>query len=342
MYTGDIFALPPTGQDVIENASQTISQIEKIPHVQAASAETILPGSLQYQNHKGSWQILAINPDAEKEVTGVSATMTAGSYLVPTDTDQIILGKEIAGGPNSANDTFSLQGVHVGDQVIFGYGQTKKTFTVKGVFDAKFTNTNQRAFITQAAYAQINPTGANQATSIVVKLDTRSAQDQVLSELRAANIPATFASWQDAAGMINTVTDSFQSINVILSTVSVLIAAIAIFIVIYIEVVSKRKQIGILRAIGIRPYLIRTTYVLQTVIYSLCGALLGTGLFYAILIPYFKAHPFVLPIADVTLYAQPVDFTIRFQTIIIVAIVSGLIPAFFITRQKIVDAISGK
>ncbi|MFA6587477.1 MAG: FtsX-like permease family protein [Patescibacteria group bacterium] len=341
-YTGHVFITPKAGSDYIENVDQILNTIKSVPNVKAASSEMLVPGNLQYKNIKGTWQILAINPDLEKQATNVSEKMSAGSYLEASDTDQIIIGRQIAGGEGVEMDAFSFKGAQVGEKVSIIINGVAKEFTIKGIFYTKFLDADQRAFITSAALDNLVPNLRDKATSILIRAQKTGQENQIISSLQAQGIVGTFLSWKDAAGLMSSVTNSFLSINVIMSTVAVLIAAVTIFIVIYIDISSKRQQIGILRAIGIRPYLIRTTYVLQTLIYSVSGVLLGLIIFFAAIVPYFIAHPFALPIGDSVLVVDALDINIRILAIILVAVLSGLIPSIMITRLKILDAIWGK
>ncbi len=341
-YTSNIFMAPPDGDDAIKNTTEVLATIRTIPGVVAASAQMLVPASLKYQNKKGSWEVLAINPEDEASVTIVNTKMTSGSYLDENDDDQIILGRDIAGGHNGNSTSLSLDGVKVGDKITLTFDSQTKDFTVKGIFYAKFINTDQRAFITQKALHELNPSLDNLATSIIIKTTKKGNEPEVINQLKKTTLQGNFYTWEEVAGLMSSIADSFISINVILSTVAVLIAAVTIFIVIYIDLINKRQQIGILRAIGIRPYVIQTAYVLQSAIYSVSGVILGTGIFYGLLVPYFKAHPFSLPIGDASLIVNPADFTIRAEVIMWVAVVAGLIPAFLITRSKILEAIRGK
>lgn len=340
-YTGHIMITPKSGQDYIQNAEATADKIKKVENVIGVSSQAYVSGSLEYNGLKGSWPILAIDPAAEKTVTNVAEKMTSGEYLDAGDTDKIIIGRQIAGGENVEMDAFSFKGAKVGDKVILNLSQAKKEFVIKGIFYTKFIDTDQRAFITEKAWKELNPSAADTATSIIVRLDKRDGEEAI-AKFKAKGIDETFVTWEDVSGLMDTVTSSFLSINVLLTFVGTLIAATTIFIVIYIDINNKKRQIGILRAIGIKPYLIRTAYVIQTSIYSVSGVLLGSAIFFGILVPYFKAFPFVLPIGDANLVVNPADFIIRLETILIVAIGACLIPAFMVTRIKILDAIWGR
>ncbi|MFH1366912.1 MAG: ABC transporter permease [Patescibacteria group bacterium] len=340
-YTGHIMITPKAGQDFINNASAITEKILKTENVTGVSSQTYVSGSLEYNKIKGSWPILAIDPTQEKTVTNVAEKMTSGEYLDANDTDKIIIGRQIAGGQDVEMDAFSFKDAKVGDKVKLNLGQETRELTVKGIFYTKFIDTDQRAFITEKAWQEINPAAGDTATSIIVRLAKRDGE-QAIARMKAAGINETFVTWEDVSGLMDTVTSSFLSINVLLTFVGTLIAATTIFIVIYIDINNKKRQIGILRAIGIKPYLIRTAYVIQTSIYSVSGVLLGSAIFFGILVPYFNHFPFVLPIGDATLVVNPADFIIRLETILWVAIAACLIPAFMVTRIKILDAIWGR
>jgi len=340
--TGHVSITPREGHDFIGDTDAVLAKIKDVDGVKAASAQMIVSASLKYKNIKGSWRVLAINPSDEKKVTNVSQRMIKGSYLNPDDTDKIIIGRQIAGGADVEMNAFSFKGARVGDTVTLSFDNVKRDFKIKGIFYTKFIETDERAFITQKALEQLAPYYDGKATSIVIRIDKEGKEDSVISTMKSRGIDESFYTWKDLAGLMKTVTKSFLSINALLSFVGLLIAAVTIFIVIYIDISNKRQQIGILRAIGIKPYLIRATYVLQTVIYSVSGVLLGTGLFFSIIVPYFRSHPFQLPIGDAVLVINYADFVIRAEAVILVALLSGLIPAILVTRAKLLDEILGK
>jgi len=338
-FSGHLTIFPDSDQDFINNVDQLIADIKKISRVEAACPEILVQGTLKYKNIKDSWQILAIDPEKSKQVTNVQANITSGQYLDQDDKDSIIIGRQIAGGEGVEDNIFSFKDAVVGDKVTLSLAGVEKELIIKGIFYTKFINTDSRAFITEATLQEILPGFTNQANYINIRLDKKGNEDEVRNELAETGISGNIYTWQEMSGLMDQITDSFLSIDIIFTFVGMLIAAITIFIVIYIDISDKRQQIGILRAIGIKPYLIRGAYVIQTVVYSVAGILLGSILFFGIIVPYFNAHPFALPIGDSTLIIDWVDFVARFESVILVSILAGLIPAIHITRIKILDAI---
>jgi len=342
-YVGHVTIDLLEGHDVIGNIGTQLSTILKTPGVVGASAQTVVPASMKYKSITLSRQILAIDPDKERTVTNIATKMVEGLYLSASDTDGIMIGKQIAGGTDTEQNATSFKGAHAGDTITMTLANgVSKTFTIRGIFDTKFINADVRTFMTRAALEELNPAVDDSATGIIIRIDKKGNEQKVIDALKANGVIGTFGTWEDDTGLMKSITKSFLSINVLMSVVGVMIAAITIFIVVYIDIINRKRQIGILRAIGIKAWIIRVTYVLQSAVYSFFGVIVGTGIFFGAIVPYFIAHPFSLPICDATLIINPADFVIRAETIMLVAILSGLIPAIFVTRMKILHAILGK
>lgn len=341
-YTGNIMLAPKEGQEFFTDTNSIMSKIDNVSGIEGKSSQLIIPANLKYKNKKGNWQILAIDPEAEKSVTNISEKMIEGSYLSADDNDGIIIGRQIAGGKDVEMNAFSFKGAKVGDKVTLAFDSISKDYTIRGIFYTKFINTDQRAFVTKKSVEKLNTLFKDKTNNIILKISKNASEKKVINELKEEGIDANFYTWNEVAGLMTTVAKSFLSINVLMTVVGIIIAAVTIFIVVYVDISNKKQEIGILRAIGIKPYIIRTNYVLQTVIYSCLGVIVGTGIFYAILVPYFQHRPFELPIGDVILAVDYFDLVIRGEAVILVGILSGLIPGFMVTRIKLLDAIWGR
>ncbi|MBU1671970.1 MAG: hypothetical protein KKF41_14030 [Actinobacteria bacterium] len=341
-YTGNITLTPADDGKMFEDASPVLREVEKNPEVTAAAAELVIPATLQYGEQKGDWKVTAIDPEREKNATTISRKMVEGAYLEPGDADGMIIGSEVAGLDSQDGDDRGLRGIRVGDTVTATVDELPaRDLTIRGIFRTRFNRTDDRAFVTTAA-VDLFPQMKGKATQIIVRTRKNGGEDAVVAELKAAGVPATFLTWEQAAKGMQSITDSFVTINALLTSVGFIIAAVTIFIIIYVDISNRRQEIGILRAVGVKGYLITWTYVLQAAVYSFCGVVLGTALFFGVIVPYFRIHPFRLPIGDVNLAVVPVDYVWRSLSVVFVGMLSGLIPALIITREKILDAILGR
>ncbi|HUV52957.1 MAG TPA: ABC transporter permease [Dehalococcoidia bacterium] len=128
-------------------------------------------------------------------------------------------------------------------------------------------------------------------------------------------------------------------VEVILQVVALIVAAITIFIVTYVDLANKRRQIGIERAIGITPSAIVLSYIFRAVVYAVVGIFAAALIFIYVVVPLEARHPFHFPFGDVFLPVN-ISYLIRSALILCgVAIVSAFIPSFNTIRVKIIDAI---
>ena len=339
---GDVTVSALPGRDFLDGVSAKVAAISKLPGVKAVSDQTLVPGSLKLGAVQGNYGIYSVDPVLDSKTHIISKHMSYGSYLSPGDTDKIIIGRQVAGGPKVELNSTSLKGAQVGDKVVLSTNAFSKVFTVKGIYFTKDMMSDYNVYITNSALNKLAPQMADRATKIIVRTDKPELENQVIKEIKKADLGVTVSPWQDSAGVAKSVTSSFITINALLTTVGFLIAAVVIFIIIYVEINHRRQEIGILRAIGIKSYLIRTTYVFQAIVYSVLGVGLGLAIYFGIIVPYFNWHPFAIPIGDVKLIANAADFNARAWSVVLVAIISATIPSILVTRAKILDEIAGR
>jgi putative ABC transport system permease protein len=339
--SGEITMLPAEGSDYITDWRSVTDDIIRVEGVRAASPRLQIPSYLKRGDTQGSWDVVAVVPEEEQAATSIPSSMVEGSYLEPGDTDGIVLGRQVAGGGDVEQGSSSLQGARVGDIITVSFGEAHRDFVVRGIYKTKFFQADQRAFITREGLHELDPSLDNLASNVLIRT-TPKEEEEVLARLEESGIPGSFEGWQASAGTVKSITSSFSTINALLTIVGFIIAAVTIFIIIYVDISNNRQQIGILRAIGVKSYLVRITYIFQTVIYSLMGVLLGSLIFFAILTPYFRIHPFSLPIGDVNLVVNYTDFTSRAEGVILVSVLAGLIPAIIVTRARLLDEIRGR
>ncbi len=119
-------------------------------------------------------------------------------------------------------------------------------------------------------------------------------------------------------------------------------ASITIFIVIFINALSRRRQIGILKAIGISSRAIEYAYVVQAAFYTLVGSLIGVVITVYLLVPYFNENPIDFPYGDASLSVSSEGIIIRLITIFSITLIAGFIPAWLIAKQNTLNSILGK
>jgi putative ABC transport system permease protein len=340
--SGNIIVQAAGEVPAIGNVSELVSQIESLNGVQAACARNSLGADISYEGERATTSVYAIDPEQDSKVFQISQDIIEGSYLSPEDTDQILLGVQIAGNDRKNLELYSssLQSVHAGDQVTVKYaGGVEKQYTVKGIFYTELVQSDLRSYITEKEFETMNPLTKGSASAIYVKTKDNVKLEPVIEEIKGVRPGLKFQTWEDVEGFLRSMTDSFKQIIVILRVIAFIVAAITIFIVTYVDLVNKRRQIGIERAIGITGASIILSYIFRAIIYAIVGILAAALIFVYIVVPVEARTPFHFPFGDVLL---PISITYLITSGLIlcaVATVSAFIPAWQTIRIKIIDAI---
>jgi putative ABC transport system permease protein len=269
--------------------------------------------------------------------------MAEGQYLGDGDTGVIVIGKLVAGHEDKSEDLMpSLGGVTTGDtiDVEFTNGITH-TFRVKGIFETKSYLVDPTVYITWNELESIKGQSVDQATSVLIKTIPGEDEREVKFSLIGMGIQEEIKTWQDLLGKaFAQVVQSYAIINNISTIVSLVIAIVVIFIVIMIKTINNRRQIGILKAIGIHRTIITFSYVFQVTLLSLMGILFGLLILFAMNL-YFSVYPIVFPDGDIRPAFTVTDLATNAVLLFIASTIAGFLPAWRIAREDIMTAMKG-
>lgn len=348
-YTSHVMVAPqqePTPKQFINSETLLRSQIETIPGVVGTARTYLTAGSISFDPQKNgvykrvSAQIIGIDPSDSAKILTVKDYVVAGKFLDDEDTDQIVLAAALAGGYDlpEPND---LGGAKPGDkvQVVYGNG-VERTYTVKGITNILFGPALTNAYIT-GKEADSVLSASDQASQILVRVDDRNRADYFKERLKSYLPNLHVQTYLDLITAIKPVLDAFKFVALIVSVISVLVAAITIFVMIYINAVSKRRQIGILKAVGIKENIIIFSYVFQSLFYVFCGICFGLLFVFGILQPILGAHPIMLPFGPLHLIFGSVLVIESIAGFLIAGFLAGYVPSRLVAREDILKAIWG-
>ncbi|MBN2098864.1 MAG: ABC transporter permease [Dehalococcoidia bacterium] len=333
-----------TGESpVLFQAQELVDAIENVDGVAAVCARNNLGAEIHYESETFATGVYAIDPEKDDQVFQIHEAVIEGEPLEPGDVGQILLGAQVAGAEREDLELYasSLKTVHAGSTVVIDYvNGVEREYTVKGIFFTEFVQSDIRAYITEDdLHTMVPPQLHDTATSIYVKLEKGVDRSQVVNEVLAMRSGLKYQTWEDALGVLKSMTKSFDQIIVILRVTALIVAAITIFIVTYVDLVNKRRQIGIERAIGITSSSIVASYILRAIIYAAFGILAAALIFRYIVVPIEAQHPFHFPFGDVMLAVDVPELVSSAFILCGVAIASAFVPAYQTIRTKIIDAI---
>ncbi|TET23168.1 MAG: ABC transporter permease [Candidatus Stahlbacteria bacterium] len=217
----------------------------------------------------------AIDVEREKDFVDLSGEpyLVRGSYLEPND-EAILIGKGLA----------EELGFSVGDSLViitadaFG-APSGANLTVKGIIEIGQPNLDDNAFyIPLAAGQQLLDLGGR-AAEVLVLLDARDNSEKVASRWQAEAGDAMglqFVPWQqdDVLGFLHVVFRIYWVIYAII----LLIASATIINTMLMAVFERMKEIGILKAMGMRGNRILWLLTAEASMIGLFGALIGAVL----------------------------------------------------------------
>jgi len=134
----------------------------------------------------------------------------------------------------------------------------------------------------------------------------------------------------------------FMVVGDILGGASVVVSLVTIFIIIYINALTRRRQIGILKGIGISPLALEFSYIFQAFFYVFIGTVLALLIIFVGIKPYLDAHPIITPFADIVLVADLPAVIGKCLLVILSTLFSALFPARVIIKQNTLNAILGR
>ena len=343
-YSSDIVVESNTANPLIGNIEDTMRRIDAIEGVVAATPRNSLGAEFIYENERTNAMVYGIQPETENNVFTIRKSMVEGSFLSPNDTDEIVLGIQLAGAdkPNLELYARSLLTVHAGDEITLIYSNgVQKQYKVKGIFYTQFLQTDAEAFVSQAEMQSVNPATTNSADTIYVKVKNDNDIPSIMEKVNAIESGLKVLNWKDYAGIVRSLTDSFNIINVIMNVVNLLIAGITVFIVTYIDVANRRRQIGVQRAIGITPWSITLSYLMRAIFYALAAIMLAILLYFFIVSPVEARYPFYFPFGAVYFVIGASNIFLMTAIVLSVSLAASFLPVRGMMRMKIMDAIWG-
>lgn len=363
-YSGEVIITSETGRDYIEGSPELISFLSNHPRVTTISPRysvgaTILgtlnrlPQKNERANSAGA-RLVGFDPQREESVTRFSRFVTYGQPLRQGDEGYMLAGANLLKKYSSFADANIpglnfLEDVDIGSRVrvtIPGPDGSviAKEFIIKGIVKSKVDEISTRFFITDSELKRLLPVNNQQVQEIAIKTDVAYAPQlvQEIKRFMGSNIARVQTSEEAIPSFLRDIETTMGVLGNALSSIALVVATITIFIVIFINAVTKRKFIGIMKGIGISPMAIQISYILQALFYGIAGSAIGAALTFGFLKPFFDANPIDFPFSDGILVVTPSGAMIRIAILIVVTLLAGYIPAKLIVRRNTLDAILGR
>jgi len=216
--------------------------------------------------------------------------------------------------------------------------------TVKGIVKSKVGEVNRRIYIDRNYFMQLYGRSSNNPNEIAIRIKS-GVQPQTIKRLlqSVAGEGALVQTARESQGsFLKDIETTFSLLGGIIGGIAIMVSSITIFIVIFINALTRKKYIGILKAIGIKNSVIATSYLAQALFYSIAGIIIGLSLLYGLIKPYFDANPINFPFSDGILAVTAQGIVLRVTILIVATVAAGILPILLIVSKNTLNLILGR
>ena len=355
-YTSDVVLSNLPKKDYIEQSPKVISIVSALPEAEAYTARYIQGGTVEAHYKEAAKEedietagssFVGIDPIAENEVTNLSKFIVEGEYLGPDDYDQVMLGANLLKKylPIESPGFTTLSDINIGDKIRIKINGISREVTVKGIIKAKVDELGFRVFFVDKQFRGLIGRDDYNVDEVSIKLRQGSDPSVVRDGLIRSGVGsyARVQTFEDAQPkFLKDIKATFALLGNMISSIGLAVASITIFIVIFINAITRRKFIGIMKGIGISGSSIETSYVFQSIFYAVIGSSIGLVVLFGLLQPYIAANPIDFPFSDGILVAPLGETMFRILLLVITTVIAGYIPARMIVRKNTLDSILGR
>src|SRR3990167_3140992 len=294
------------------------------------------------------FQVIAGGNNTNTQITGVipayasvhKTTLSSGVFI--SDSDLTNMGKVAVLGPQTVSDLFGENSDPLGQSIRVN----NQVLRVIGVSVAKggtgFNNPDDAIYVPLST-AQKLLFGANYLSTIAVEAQSQEVMTEaqnaigyfLLARHRLADpseADFTIFSQNDILNTAAQVTGTFTTLLGGIAAISLLVGGIGIMNIMLVTVTERTREIGLRKALGAKKSLITTQFLLEAVILTLAGGVVGmvVGVIISYVLSLVLNTPFVV---------SPPSVLLAIGVSAVIGIVFGWYPARQASRLQPIEAL---
>lgn len=288
------------------------------------------PALINHEDDTYSILVRGFNIEESDALYNIKESVVEGN--LPVNEYEVLIGIDLK----------NESGIDIGDEidVVANFGDTQ-TFTVTGIFNLGVSSLNSSWTITTLETAQDMFSYDDRVTSIDMQVTDVFAADAIDASIteRLSSEELLVDNWKDQNEDLLSGLNG-QSVSSLMIQVFVMISVLlGIASILAITVVQKSKQIGILKAMGIRDKTSSLIFLFQGLLLGVAGAIAGVvlGLLLAFVFTKFALNPDGTPV--VPLFIDPLFIALSAGIAVIASVVAALIPARKSSRLDPIEVI---
>ncbi|MCC5446849.1 ABC transporter permease [Candidatus Nanobsidianus stetteri] len=243
----------------IENI-KTLPGVERV--IKAYSTSTII----KYNNYQIPADVLVINTNDINYLTYVDYNILEGTFITNNNNCQVDLGYQIANSPSLNN-----QKISVGDYInIFG-----QRCQVVGILQQTSGNPDYTILFPEGEYEKIFG-NINYNYLIVIVYNYNIAYNSINNYINSLKGQTyTIVTAQSIEQIADQIIGGISMFSLIIASISILISAINIVNTMYTSILERYREIGLLKALGMKNIEVLVLFLLESGFIGLLGGILG-------------------------------------------------------------------
>jgi putative ABC transport system permease protein len=256
----------------------------------------------------------------------------------------VYIGKGMADAMGvTVGDRITLVGRAVHEQL------RSRTVTVVGIFDVGLPDIEKRTVYMSLVEAQDLYGLTDQSTEIVLSMEL-GKEPPVIKALKAQLPDYEIASWETNFPELQTAISTKGAVMDIFGVIMLAIAAIGILNLLLMAIYERTREIGLLGALGLKPYQISLLFILEGTLIGLVGAFAGILMGLALNVWMGKVGFDYSAFAGISEYTALISGRVysslgtekllsRSLTVVIIAALSAVIPAYEAAQREPSEAL---
>jgi ABC-type lipoprotein release transport system permease subunit len=334
----------------IPNTKRILNEIKTYPEIESVSNRLEVPVMIKSSSTGTGVKLVGINPDHEKGVTSIFEAVydsvdvarelnveknrilkfvqdSCGQYFKEnTRYKQIVIGEKLAEQLKVDIKSKVVTNLQTADGELTG-----GVFRVVGIY--RITNSqfeNSMAFVKKDDLHELTGLNEGAAHEIAIRLNNDAQLKPIMKKLKAEFPDVSVMSWKELQPELGMMTEWMNVMLYVIMVIILLALGFGIVNTMLMVVMERVKELGMLMAIGMNRARVFSMIMLETILLSLTGGVIGMGIA-ALLVNYFGNVGI-----DLSLFSKGFE-AIGFSSILYPQI--GLVFYFTITILIIVTAI---
>jgi ABC-type lipoprotein release transport system permease subunit len=258
--------------DLLNDPQGLVAQIRTLEGVRVATPVLWANGMLTVRDESVGVQVFGIDPLSEAYAP-IRDGLVAGDFLTPDDRGGVLMGQRLAESLGLAIGQRIVLVVSTADQQ-----PDEATFTIRGLYATGVASYDETRVFLPLSKAQAFTRTEGRASAIFILLDCKEEVNAVAAALRAPEREAQelrTLTWRDLNQVLLQTMEASAIFLNMMNLVVLAVVAVVIANTLLMAVFERRREMGILAALGMKGRQILTMFVLEAGTLGVAGIILG-------------------------------------------------------------------